>query len=71
MKVPSIQPSKETLRATRAAFVAQGTSLNAWCKGNGVVRRTAEQALTGENPSVNAKALAERIIAAAGLMNAN
>lgn len=64
----SIRPnvSKELLRKVRAAFVAQGTSLNAWCMKNEVVRRTAEQALTGENRSRNAATLARRIITAAG-----
>lgn len=39
--------SEETYRAVRAALVARGTTLNAWCKANGFTRQTAEKALKG------------------------
>lgn len=67
MKATHTSPSKGLLLKVRAGFVTQGTSLNAWCKEQGVVRRTAEQALTGENRSVNAAVLASRIKTAAGI----
>ena len=60
-------PQKGLLLIVRAGFVSQGTSLNAWCREHGVVRRTAEQALTGENRSENAIALAAQIKVAAGI----
>lgn len=64
MKADSVTPSKELLVHIRAAFVLQGTSFNAWCKANGVVRRTAEQSLSGEIQSDNAKRLIRVILQA-------
>ncbi len=67
----SIKDDDQLLRAVRAGFVLQGTSLNAWCKAHGIVRRTAEQSLNGENISNNAIALAARIRLAAGLKSSD
>jgi hypothetical protein len=68
MKRENLKTTNDLLRNVRAGFVLQGTSLNAWCSANGIVRRTAEQSLTGENKSNNAAALATRIRLAAGLI---
>ncbi len=57
------------LALVRASFIVQGTSFNAWCKANHIVRRSAEQALLGDNKSSNARELAEFILKAAGLMD--
>lgn len=65
MKGNLIQQEKYALNVVRAAFVLNGTSLAAWCRENGVVRRTAEQAINGSNRSDNARLLAERIHRAA------
>ncbi len=43
----NLQPSRELYDAVRAAFVKQGTSLNAWCIANGMPRSRAVQALFG------------------------
>ncbi|MEP3427914.1 MAG: hypothetical protein ABJN98_04470 [Roseibium sp.] len=67
MKRENLKTTKHLLRNVRAGFVLQGTSLNAWCRANGIVRRTAEQSLSGENKSNNAVALVARIRLAAGL----
>lgn len=64
MKAKSKTPSKELLVRVRAEFILQGSSFNAWCKANGVVRRTAEQSLSGEIQSDNAKRLVQAILAA-------
>ncbi|MDP2733409.1 MAG: hypothetical protein Q8O63_09930 [Hoeflea sp.] len=56
------KPSPELLLMVRAAMIVKGTSFNAWCKSRGIVRRTAEQALTGENQSENARNLVRRIV---------
>ena len=55
-------PSKELLVQVRAAFVLRGTSFNAWCKANSVVRRTAEQSLIGHIRSDRAQQLLQRIV---------
>ncbi len=56
--------SLDLCRAVRARFVAQGTTLNAWCQVNGVARQTAENALKGLRNSERSRELARRIIAA-------
>lgn len=43
--------SIKTHRAVKAGFVAQGTSLNDWCKRNSICRPTADKALKGERKS--------------------
>lgn len=67
MNRKTIETTDQLLRSVRACFVLQGSSLSAWCKENGIVRRTAEQSLNGENRSDNAYALAAQICIAAGL----
>lgn len=67
MKDQSLTPSKELLVRVRAAFLMRGTTFNSWCKGNGVVRRTAEQSLVGDIQSANAQNLVTVITRAAGL----
>lgn len=67
MKAETAIPSRHLLLKVRAAMVIKGTSFNAWCKEHGVVRRTAEQSLTGQNRSENALELARWIISEAGL----
>ncbi len=64
MKAKSKAPSKELLVRVRAEFILQGSSFNAWCNANGVVRRTAEQSLSGEIQSDNAKRLVQTILTA-------
>lgn len=49
----------------RAAFVAQGTSLNGWCLANGVARHTVDRALSGKTTTRAALSLVGRIIDAA------
>lgn len=53
--------------AVRAAFIAQGTSLNRWCLGNGVSRPYAAKALRGDLTGAKALALRNMILKAAGL----
>ena len=53
-------------RGVRAGFVAQGTSLNAWCRANGVTRQSADKALNGAWTGPGAEALVGRILQAAG-----
>lgn len=64
MKAESKTPSKELLVYVRVELILQGSSFNAWCKANGVVRRTAEQSLSGDIRSENAKRLVETILKA-------
>ena len=71
MEALSIPQSRELLIRVRAAFVLQGLSFNAWCKANGIVRRTAEQSLIGDIHSDNAKALVSKIVRDAKLFEVN
>lgn len=43
----STLPGKQLLDSVRAGFVAQGTSLNAWCVEHGIRYPNARQALIG------------------------
>jgi hypothetical protein len=52
-------------RHVRAGFVALGTSLNAWCRENGVTLQSADKALNGEWTGPGAEALVRRIMRAA------
>lgn len=49
----TVAGSEDTYRAVRAALVARGTNLNAWCKANGQTRQTVEKALKGLRHSRN------------------
>lgn len=64
MKDVSPTPSKELLTRIRAGFILKGSSFNAWCRSNGVVRRTAEQSISGEIQSENAKQLVQKALEA-------
>jgi len=44
----SFDGSDELYKAVRTALVANGTSLNAWCKANGLNRQTVTYALRGQ-----------------------
>jgi lambda repressor-like predicted transcriptional regulator len=52
-------------RLIRAGFVAQGTSLQAWCKQEGVKRQNAEKALKQTWKGPKAADLVTRILEAA------
>ena len=54
--------SENTYLAVRAALVARGTTLNAWCKAHHINRQTAEKALKGLRHSRNGAALRERLV---------
>jgi lambda repressor-like predicted transcriptional regulator len=59
----AITASETLYHSVRAALVARGSSLNAWCRANGVNRQTAERALLGHRNGKRAIALRERICA--------
>lgn len=54
--------SDDLYRAVRAALVARGSSLNAWCKAAGVNRQTVEKALKGERHSANGARLRKILV---------
>jgi hypothetical protein len=54
--------SPELYQAVRAAFVSRGTTLNAWCKSNGINRQTADRSLRGERGGRRSVELRQRII---------
>lgn len=58
----TIAASSELDRAVRAAFVANGTTLNAWCTANGVTRQTVDKALKGQRHSKRSKEIIARLL---------
>lgn len=50
----------------RAAFVARGTSLKAWCQAEGIPFSNARDVLIGSWNGPKGKALRARIVSAAG-----
>lgn len=54
--------SEDLYKAIRAAFVARGTSLSAWCRTAGLNRQTVEKALKGERRSRAADELRKRLM---------
>lgn len=61
----TVVPSEDLYLTVRAAFIAQGTTLNAWCIANGVNRQTAAKALKGQRHGKLSRALRDRLIEAA------
>jgi gp16 family phage-associated protein len=55
-------PSTELYTAVRAALVAKGTSLAAWCRANGVTRQTMEQALKGQREGRRSRQLVDQLL---------
>ena len=55
-------PSSELYVAVRAALVANGTSLAAWCKANAVTRQTMEHVLKGRSEGRRSRQLREQLI---------
>lgn len=55
--------SADLYKIVRAALVANGSSLNEWCKANGINRQTAEKALKGERHSKTAEEIRSRLVA--------
>ena len=51
----------------RAAFVGQGTTLNAWCKANGTHIQNVRDAFLGRWAGEKATLLIERVTEAAGV----
>ena len=58
-----IDGSGDLYKWVRAAFIVRGSSLNAWCKENGINRQSAEKALKGERFSRAAVEIRKKLIA--------
>lgn len=54
-------------RLVRAAFVAKGMSLKAWCEQEGVKRQNADNALMDQWKGKKASAIVARILEATGV----
>lgn len=63
-------PGKELLLQVRIAFLQQGTSLSRWCINNGANHSYAHQALTGKGNYPSILAFRQKILIAAGLIEA-
>lgn len=59
------QDIRERHRLVRAGFIAQGTSLQAWCNQEGVTRQNADKALKEQWKGPKASLLVSRILQAA------
>lgn len=55
----------QTVAMVRAGFVAQGSSLHAWCRQSGIDYHNARKALDGRWRGPKAGALVRKIVAAA------
>ena len=60
-------PSSDLLKDVRAAFVARGTSLSAFCRDKGLHRPNVSSALSGKWKGDKAMAVAAFVAAAAGI----
>jgi gp16 family phage-associated protein len=58
----TIPASKELDRAVRAAFIAKGTTLNAWCTANGIARQTVDKALKGQRRSDRSRQMVKQLL---------
>lgn len=59
-------PSRELVLEVRIGFIRQGTTLNAWCRDNGVLIGAARQALIGVWDGPKGRAMRRRIVRASG-----
>lgn len=58
---------KETYLRVRASFIARGTTLNEWCRSNGLHIQNVRDAFFGRWKGEGADALVARTLDAAGL----
>lgn len=63
----TLSSGQQLLRAVRAGFVIQGTTMAGWCAKNDVDRPNARLALLGAWDGPKARALRQRLISAAGV----
>lgn len=66
--VKELQAGDELLRRVRAALILSGSSLNGYCRENGIDPAHARQALQGKSNGSAARGLRSRIAADAGLV---
>lgn len=62
MEINLNQPSLELHNRVKGGFIAQGLSLTAWCKNNGVKPSNIKQCLIGAWDGPKAKELRARVI---------
>lgn len=67
----NLSPSNELLKAVRAGFIMQGSSLHAWASSCGVRHQNLRKALVGEWSGPKAAALVAAATAAARLIGGN
>lgn len=66
----TLTPGQDLMRKIRIGFIEQNTTFNAWCVENGVSRTNATQAIYGAWNGPKGRALRDRILRAAGLLQA-
>lgn len=67
MATNTLTPSPELYREVRASFVLRYTTLNTWCKEEGIHQTNAKACLIGLWDGPKGKALRARIIEASGM----
>lgn len=67
MKLNEPKAGPDLYILVRQGFVGQNSSLNRWCKENGINRRNAEAALKGMWNGPKGRKLRNQLISAAGL----
>lgn len=67
MSSQASNPSINLYISVRQGFVGQNTSLNRWCKENGISRQLAEAALKGMCNGPKGQALREKLVDESGI----
>lgn len=69
MKPNSILPGQELYNHVRAGFILQNTTLNEWCRSNGMTQTSAKASLHGLSNGPKGKKLRNRLIKESNIEN--
>ncbi len=65
----TIQPSSLLWKLARHGLEFRGTTMTRWCEQNGIDRRNAWRAVTGQRDGAKARLLRDRILKEAGVID--
>jgi len=63
-----MQPGQQLIQEVRAGFIRQGTSLNAYCRNNGIEGKTVHRLLSGKWDGEVAKRKRKQLMDAANVI---